>query len=100
MAAENILGSKAAMARQYNRGRSVHRFAVGQLVLKDEHKLSDAARRFAAGLAPLRSARVYRIEAQNGPNAFILKDTASNFRCGANADQICLFYARPPYLQK
>lgn len=98
-AAENILISKGAMARQYNQGRKGHEFEVGQLVLKDEHRLSDAVKKFAAGLAPLRSTKVFRIEAQRGPNSFILKDTQSNYRCVANADQISLFYARPPYLE-
>lgn len=51
-AAENIIESKGNSARKYNQGRKNHVFTVGQLVLKDEHRLSDAVKKFAAGLAP------------------------------------------------
>jgi hypothetical protein len=99
VAIENTFLAKQQQAAQYNKSRIPHPFQVGNLVLKDLHRLSDAAKKFAAGLAPLRAPTIYKIESQIGPNAFILKDMESNNRTSANVDQITLFTSRPPHLR-
>jgi hypothetical protein len=99
LADQNIASSKRVMAEQYNKRRIAHTFQVGQLVLLDIHKLSNATKKFAAGLVPKRSDEVYQIIDQIAPNSFKIVQLGTTKEKTANADQLTLYLARPIYLQ-
>jgi hypothetical protein len=99
MADKNILSSKQQMAKQYNKTRKAHNFQVGQLVLLDVHRLSDAGKKFTAGLAPKRSDEVYQIVDQIATNSFKIVQLGTTNEKVANADQLTLYLARPIYLK-
>jgi transposase InsO family protein len=58
-ALDNIVKSKIALAKRYNAKRKVHSFEIGNVVTKENKKLSNAAESYAAGLAPVRAARIF-----------------------------------------
>lgn len=99
VARENIARSKTRMASQYNKSRISHDFHIGQLVLLDIHKLSDAGKKFSAGLAQKRSEEIYQIIDQFGPNSFKICELGTKNERDANADQLTLYLARPTHLK-
>jgi RNase H-like domain found in reverse transcriptase/Reverse transcriptase (RNA-dependent DNA polymerase)/Integrase zinc binding domain/Retroviral aspartyl protease len=99
MADTNIAKSKLEMELQYNRKRRAHNFQIGQLVLLEVHKLSDAGKKFTAGLAPKRSEEIYQIIDQIAANTFKICQLGTTKEKVANADQLSLYLARPTYLQ-
>lgn len=95
----NIKHSKEKMAKHYDKNRRHNSFEVGQAVLLQIHPLSDASKKFAAGLSPKKSQEVYKIEKKLGTNSYLIKQIGGKKSRVANADQITLFTFRPPHLE-
>lgn len=94
----SITKSKGQMAKHYDKNRSENSFVVGQTVLLEVHPQSDAAKKFAAGLAPKKSKEIYQITQQLGTNSYLISEIGGKKTRVANADQICLFTFRPAHL--
>lgn len=84
--------ARQAQQRNYDRHRKPVTIREGDLVLRDNHVLSNAATGFSAKLAPRRRGP-FRAAKCVGANDFLLKDCSNGRSCGiAHADQLVHYH--------
>lgn len=94
-ARENLELARLEHCNQYNKGRRPLEFAVGDEVLRRTHPLSDAAKGFAASLAP-RWDGPYVIAKQISRLAYLLKNKRGGRVTGpVNVCDLKAYYERP-----